>query len=197
MTLDHTSSAITIILFNDKKNKSFVHEKQFKKLLGTNSIKFSNRDEKNAGLFDHFLNALQIQSNINWNLDVNSYEKIEYMNAVIIPADVKWNEIFDSKFYGNVIGSFTLTIAETFPLIGLITDFELLSRVRASPRQWLEIAQANAKFLSEEEIIDTTVSDFNFDYLNSLCETYGLNALTQCQANVVKWIEDHRWRYVD
>ena len=128
---------------------------------------------------------------------MNSYEKIEYMNAVVIPADVKWNQIFETKFYGNVIGSFTLTIAETSPLIGLITDFELLSRVRASPRQWLEIAQANAKFLSEEEIIDTTVSDFNFDYLNSLCETYGLNALTQCQANVVKWIEDHRWRYVD
>ena len=69
--------------------------------------------------------------------------------------------------------------------------------MRASPRQWLEIAQANAKFLNEEEIIDTTVSDFNFEYLKSLCETYGLNALTQCQANVVKWIEDHRWRYIN
>ena len=191
-----TDSKITVILLNIKNNKSFTHTKSIKKLLGVNKISTFSSHEKKFKTTHLLLSALAAQSTtLPSSLRVETPE-FDCTHLIRIPTNTKRNEFFDLVYGENIVGSFTFSLEEILELDALNLLFIQLLGMHQAPLNWIGSAEFNIANLSRLGIEDPTISDINLHYLKSVSDTYGLQALTECQAKISKWIDDHRWRYI-
>lgn len=186
----------TIILFNDKFSKVFAHKKAFKRLLGTKQINISRRYGKDRQVIELLLNAMEVNIQINSKQNTIASQRIECTHVISIPIEIQRNTFFDLQFNENVVGSFTTTNNDLNMLHEYIRKLDAVNTMQQKFKYWLYWAVANKQTLAALNLTDKTVSDLNINHLSSLSDTYGLQALTECQSMVTKWIDDHRWRYI-
>ncbi len=192
-----TLSKVSIILFNDSMHKDFIHTKSFEKLLGAENIKAFPKNGVHYRTSKLLLDSLAVKSfSLPVSLDGNTQE-IDCTHLIRIPEFVRRNEFFDLTYSENTVGSFTVSLEDLQNLDQLNSQFFEALHIQRSPQKWIESAELNMSSFAKLEITDPSVSDFNLQYLKCISETYGLQALIKCQSKINKWIEDHRWRYID
>jgi hypothetical protein len=192
-----TLSKVSVILFNDVKNKDFIHTKTFEKLLEADNIKAFPKNGEIYRTSKLLLDSLAAKSiSIPVSLNDNT-QVIDCTHLIRIPEFVRRNVFFDLTYSENIVGSFTVSLEDIQNLDQLNTQFFEALHIHRSPQKWIESAELNMSSFAKLEITDPSVSDFNLHYLRCISETYGLQALTDCQSKIIKWIEDHRWRYID
>ncbi len=192
-----TLSKVSVILFNDSMHKDFIHTKSFEKLLEAENIKAFPKNGEIHRTSKLLLDSLAAKSiSIPVSLNDNTQD-IDCTHLIRIPEFVSRNVFFDLTYSENIVGSFTVSLEDIQNLDQLNTQFFEALHIHRSPQKWIESAELNMSSFAKLEITDPSVSDFNLHYLRSISETYGLQALTDCQSKIIKWIEDHRWRYID
>jgi hypothetical protein len=197
MNSSSKNSPVSIILFNDKSNKTFSHTRAFKRLLGAAKIKVFPKNGQIYKTADLLLNSLAAKS-ISTPASLNDRTpEFKCTHLIRISENIKRNVFFDAAYSEHIIGSFTAALEDLEQLNQLNSQFFEALYIHRTPLKWLHNAETNKSTYAMLEINDPTVSEFNLHYLRCISETYGLQALTDCQSKIIKWIEDHRWRYID
>jgi len=197
MNNDTDNNPITMILFNDRASKTFTHTKEFKRLLGTSKIKVFPKKGKIYETVEILESSLFAKSIVNPGSYDHQFPMFDCTHLIGIPASVNRNEFFDFAYSENIVGSFTSSFNELVYLEELNSRFFESLYIHRSPLRWLRDAENNVKSYEHNNFVDPTVTNFNIHYLKRVSETYGLQAINDCQSKITKWIKDHRWRYID
>ena len=197
MNTDTSNKPITMILFNDRTSKTFTHTRAIKRLLTTTKIKIYPKKGKISETLEILKNSLITQSITTPAIYDEQLPDFDCTHLIGIQECVKRNEFFDLTFSENIVGSFTASTNELGQLEELNERFFQSLYMHRGPLRWLNEAEKNLKRYEHYCLTDPSVTNFDFHHLKSLSETYGVQALKECQANIRKWIEDHRWAYID
>ena len=197
MNSSSKNSPVSIILFNDESNKTFSHTRAFKRLLGAAKIKVFPKNGQIYKTADLLLNSLAAKS-ISTPASLNDRTpEFNCTHLIRISKNIKRNVFFDAAYSEHIIGSFTAALEDLEQLDQLNSQFFEALYIHRTPLKWIHNAEINASTFTKFDLTDRTVTDFNLHYLKSISETYGLQALAECQSKIIKWIENHRWRYID
>jgi hypothetical protein len=192
-----TNEPITLILFKESSIDYFSHTNEFKRLLNTEMIKVFPKKDKIYQTVELLENSLRARATITPVSPRQHRSSLDCTHLIALNSKVRRNEFFDLAFNENILGSFTTTLDDLVNLDKLCDIYFEALRIHTSPLDWIRDAKINAKAAKKLRLNDPTVSEINLHYLIKISETYGLQGLNDSKSKITKWVEDHRWMYID
>jgi len=193
-TLLKNFSNLTVVLFKAQFPSDLPSKKDLKELLDVKDINFYKRNGNHESDVKLLEKALSISRESIVFKQYRIYSSHVATDIIITKPDVSANIFANLKYSSVLIEGFNLSGLCLDDLELLIKRYETAISVHVQAMDWLGAAKSNKTKFLNEQIVDLTVTECDFEVIENFNKNYAMTAVNSTRVAISDWVDQYCWR---
>lgn len=192
--LVHKFTDMTAILINTPFESEIPKKADVKRLLAVDDVFYYKRNGPYSDDINKIEKALYIAENPVISNDQYPHYATKSTCLIVTNANVTHGSFMKLKHANKVVDGFNLNQQSWIDLDTLLEKYSLAASVYFSYPSWIRNAVRNAEKFVENGIVDSSVTNLNFQAMHEEQKTYGSHALHTLHSQISSWVTNNRWQ---